>query len=292
MKKLENKIYTQVNQLSCDYHRIVVPMIGLPDVKPKNPVFFFSRLCNEGLDFIQELKKSGVKIVCDLDDYFFLDPDHYLYDYWVENEISRNMIDTIKLADVCTTTNTWLASEILPFNKNVEIIPNALPFDYGQYTISPETIFGSKFVYVAGKSHLPDIGLLGNLPNTTICGIKVDGFQYKPHVSILEYMNLYDGHACSLAPLRDTKFNNCKSNLKMLEAGAKGIPLVASRVKPYFNDVDSEYVIYCDRDWENTLKKYSAYDLMEKGLQLASFVRSKYNLSNINILRKELFENL
>jgi len=38
-----------------------------------------------------------------------------------------------------------------------------------------------------------------------------------------------------LIPLRDTPFNNAKSELKMLEMGAKGIAVCVSGVYPYTN---------------------------------------------------------
>ena len=51
--------------------------------------------------------------------------------------------------------------------------------------------------------------------------------------SSFEYGNIYDEFDVALAPLYNDKFNNCKSSLKIMEAGFKGLPIVVSDVNPY-----------------------------------------------------------
>lgn len=66
-----------------------------------------------------------------------------------------------------------------------------------------------------------------------------------------KYMTAYNGHQIALAPLKDSLFNSCKSNLKALEAGAKGLALVTSKVKPYFNKQDQQMILFAEtkEDW-------------------------------------------
>jgi hypothetical protein len=66
---IEPKLYTQVDEISCDYHRIVIPSINLNDLKLKVPVFLFNRTCRLGVNFLHKIRSQGVKIVCDLDDF-------------------------------------------------------------------------------------------------------------------------------------------------------------------------------------------------------------------------------
>jgi hypothetical protein len=59
-----------------------------------------------------------------------------------------------------------------------------------------------------------------------------------------------------LAPLRNTQFNRCKSPLKALEYGARGIPVIASNVEPYRGFVrhgETGFLIEHDREWPDAL---------------------------------------
>jgi glycosyltransferase involved in cell wall biosynthesis len=48
-----------------------------------------------------------------------------------------------------------------------------------------------------------------------------------------DYATIYDSFDVAIAPLYEGRFNECKSALKMLEAGFKGLPIVVSDVDPY-----------------------------------------------------------
>jgi len=70
------------------------------------------------------------------------------------------------------------------------------------------------------------------------------------------YHSISDFHV-ALAPLRDDEFNRCKSPVKALEAGALGIPVVASAAGPYVDFVvDGETGFLCRTraDWERAIK--------------------------------------
>jgi DNA topoisomerase VI subunit B len=178
------------------------------------------------------------------------------------------------------------------------VVPNALPFDSGQFTRSEDRYSKSKVVYVAGKSHIPDIGLIGEFDSSlTICGVdyKLSNQKYsvvEDHLPLHEYMSLYDGHQVAIAPLVNTKFNRCKSNLKLLEAGAKGIPLFASEVLPYYNNTDMKVIKYVpDYMFKEHISRYSNQSLIELGEETAEHVRKHYSLVDANLLRKQLFES-
>ena len=70
-------------------------------------------------------------------------------------------------------------------------------------------------------------------------------------------MDVYNGHAISVAPLVNTSFNRSKSNLKALEAGAKGLAFVGSKVHPYENSLDDGVVLLADGkpQWRTILKR-------------------------------------
>lgn len=293
-------------QASCDYHRLVLPFNHIT-VRPKVPVYMFNRIPGHGRDLLK-MKRAGWRIVCDVDDYWHLDPDHYLYGSFKKSGMGRRIEEAIRVADVVTTTTAELADKIKPLNKNVHIIPNALPFDTGQFTRSTDKSSGRYFVWAGGASHKHDLSQLSGLfANVEIAGYSArcsewgaikniaTGALFTHERQNTRYMSAYDGHKVALAPLLQSAFNSCKSNLKVLEAGAKGIPVIASAVKPYLNDVDRNAVTYCASrgEWHDAMKrlKSSATMAHDMGERLAEHVRNHYHLNDANRMRRQLLES-
>lgn len=297
----------------CDYHRIVMPFSNT-EIKPRTDVLVFNRIFSKGADEVAKLKRQGVKIVVDLDDFYQLNPEHYLAHLYAPN--TRTIVEMVKLADVVIVTTEYLAYKIRHLNSNVVVIRNALPFDDDQFTLSNDRTSGTPIIWAGGASHEPDLRLLSNTfddsllsiagyeASSTVTGqewVKIrrslPNAQYKPAVdSLNHYMSAYDGHAMAVAPLVDNDFNHCKSNLKVLEAGAKGIPIVCSKVLPYYNPIDARAVTFADSkaEWHYEVVKLlrnPAYR-EDRGLFLAEHVRTHYNLKDANELRRQVIESL
>lgn len=311
-KELENKLVLDIRlNTSCDYHRIVLPFsYDNGNIKPKVPVFMFNRICSYGIDFLFKLKSEGVKIIMDIDDHYQLDPSHYLYGTFLRNGTMQELISNLKMADVVTTTTPLLASRIRHLNRNIVVIPNALPFDEGQFTLSMDKTSKSPIVWCGGASHYNDLKEIQGIPlsekitfvgyneeNTEWKKIRIDhlDINYEPEMEINRYMTGYDGHSIAIAPLTDSVFNGCKSNLKVLEAGAKGLPIICSPVDPYYNSVDKDFVVYAGNktDWHNQMSKLLTYTQLreDRGMALAEHVRLQYNLKDANILRRQVIES-
>lgn len=280
------------------------------EIKPKVPVFIFNRISTHGVEFLYKLKAAGVKIIMDIDDHYQIDPSHYLYSAFLRDGMMPHLMNNLKIADVVTTTTPLLASKLRHLNRNIVVIPNALPFDTDQFTMSEDKESKSPIVWVGGASHYNDLKEIQNLPSIdkiTFVGfdennqewlkIKVDHPKalYENQRKLYNYMDAYDGHKFAIAPLADTVFNNCKSNLKVLEAGAKGIPIICSKVEPYYNSVDRDVVVFAGNksEWNAQINKLCAYkDLREdRGAALAEHVRLHYNLHDANELRRQVIES-
>lgn len=103
-----------------------------------------------------------------------------------------------------------------------------------------------------------------------------------------------------IAPAQNTLFNNCKSNLKVLEYGAIGIPVVASNIDPYR---DFFYALKADteEDWEQHLTDLiENYEIRNQlGIELHNYVKEYFSLekginSYLNLfqsLKKEEFDS-
>lgn len=292
---------------ACDYHRIVMPF-SYADIKPRVPVFVCNRMATGGLPELQRRKKSGEKIVVDIDDYWILDDSHYLYQRFAIAGMTELLINCLRLADVVTVTTPHLASRVREINRSVVVIPNALPFDRGQFTRSENKYSDRTFIWAGGASHRDDLKLLPDAgKDLCIAGVKPGvaewthclagrrGHSVKLGLPLSEYMSVYDGHLCALAPLVDSEFNRCKSNLKMLEAGAKGLAFIASDVRPYLNEVDQDVVLYADSDWgfyeKMTTIKNCPQLAEEQAQNLSDHVRKNYHLDDANELRRQVIES-
>lgn len=314
LKQYGNLLVEHRPTSGCWFHRVGEPLKAfgddLPD--PKNTTIWFSRLSAIPYEKLKEYKLAGVKIWIDQDDHFILSPNHVLKETYRVNGMGDRFKALLDLADVVTVTNDYLASQLKPYtNGEVVIVPNALSYDEGQFTLSEDTESGTPIVYVGGNTHLHDLELVRRaipLNELTIGGVNKDcqvwkevtkrfaGVSTKPQATLDSYMNLYEGHKIALAPLEKNNFNACKSNLKILEAGAKGLPIVTSRVHPYYNDLDKDVVIYgnSENSWRSAVTKLLKDDeyRKDKGLELAAHVRQHYQLSDANKIRRQIIESL
>lgn len=307
--EVESKLLVDVKPtLSCDYHRLVVPL-DYGTLRSDKEVLFFNRNSTLGRFKVEEMKAQGYKIVVDVDDFWHLPPTHYLYKN-LSQYMATEIPMYIRLADVVTASTPELAYEVMKLNKNVVVVQNGLPFDKGQFTLSPNTTTQSQLVYVAGASHKNDSRMMGEGTfgnSLTLAGyepthpewVKMKEYfpqaKYKSPLRAESYMSLYDGHSVAVAPLVEDKFNICKSNLKVLEAGAKGIPIICSPTLPYLNMKDKDVVLYASdqQEWLDIAKKLSTdkpfYKEMSKGL--ASHVRKHYHLDDSNKIRQQIFDS-
>ena len=305
----------------CDYHRVVMPFAD-NNFQPKENVLVFNRVFSRGSEEVKRLKKQGVKIIVDLDDFYSLNPEHYLASVFTSH--TKNIMEMVQLADVVIVTTEYLAYKIRHLNSNVVVIRNALPFDTGQFTYSSDKISDTPLIWAGGASHYADLSLVSNTFDDnllTVAGFevyphaphgshqqlttaewtkvlrKLPNAEYKSAVSNLgEYMTVYDGHSIAIAPLVDNAFNSCKSNLKTLEAGAKGLPIICSKVLPYYNPVDASVVTYAESkaDWHYEVVKLQRNPnyAQDRGLMLGEHVRTHYNLKDANELRRQVVESL
>lgn len=81
-----------------------------------------------------------------------------------------------------------------------------------------------------------------------------------------------------------------------MEAGAKGIAIIASKTHPYYNDLDAPFVDYVESkaDWKKVID-YAAVNpsyVYDRGHRLAEHVREHYSMHKVNELRKQLYTDL
>lgn len=282
-------------------------------------------------ELIIQAKKAGVKIVVDIDDFWHLPDHHIIAQDWLKNGMPQKVVNMLKLADTVWTTNWYLAKKISHHNTNVLVIPNAI--DFAQAQFNPVEVGRSdrfSIGWAGSEAHNRDLYCLSQsirrLHETSkIAGkycMMLGGFALNENYKMwIEYEKIFDNKKdpgsylrimkadvhnyavmynymdVALAPLVDDSFNNCKSNLKMLEAGALGIPIIASDVVPYSEVLDrvTGFKVKNNKhDWYKHINWFirNPKAAKEMGANLQGYVKENYNIDKVNELRKQSLRQL
>jgi glycosyltransferase involved in cell wall biosynthesis len=233
---------------------------GLPKPPPDLAIFHRPRDGWGFRRFLKSLQKQNIPCFADVDDLIF-DPALAGFSPGVRNSlVSEKQTRTIfnshfkalqnfSTLTVSTQPLAVEAQRCFP-SMQVEVVPNAVAFDWAN-----EPVLLPDFDQAAGilgyfpgtRSHDRDFAML----STTLCKfleefpdwkLRVAGplslpaqfptsrIEQIPKLDFSDYKNLLKKSALVLAPLETTRFNECKSALKIIEAGAWGIPAVAAPI--------------------------------------------------------------
>jgi len=224
--------------------------------------------------------KLGKKVVLDLDDNFWDVPEsHKLYDNLKATKKDRAMISTVlSFADVITVSTEPLKQrvekhmlDVFGIEKKVVVIPNFndAPFWKGK----PKKPDPKKIVigYAGSNSHNDDIAMImpvisklmkkyPNLYFQTIGTIDKEGLylfngmteEERGRCEIVNASSTFNTYPkrmrqvmwdIVIAPLVDSAFTRCKSHIKWMEYAMYKRPVIASRVYPYFMELQGRQVI-------------------------------------------------
>lgn len=214
-------------------------------------------------DKIQKVVKTPV--IYEIDDMLINIPSwNFASDYYNKNE--KYVKQMMRWADGMICSTDMLKEVYSEFNERIEVIPNHLPkfiwgeiyekHLYGPREKRPRIFWGGSQNHFALKKMAKEgikggdfgDGLLNFIRKTTdkydwvfmgamaqeLNDIK-NKITFVPWAPVFNYPAVMKGiepDIC-IAPLEDSKFNSCKSNIKMLEFAACGAPGVYSDVHPY-----------------------------------------------------------
>jgi len=158
-----------------------------------------------------------------------------------------DMTALMRTADVVTTPSAGLAEHYREaVSTEVRVIENYIDAPAPRDAPSrPEVVVG----WVANAEHRTDIERLGlretfqrvldHHPNVHIvsigCGVRLDNQRYHhiPEVPFHELRSAIASFDIGLAPIGDSAFNRSRSNVKVKEYAALGVPWLASPIGPY-----------------------------------------------------------
>jgi hypothetical protein len=157
-------------QSGADYHRLSLPFQYLgadldilntetvANLFSKAKVVVYNRTPGFDINYLLAFrKKYGFKVVIDLDDYWMLSSKSIHYASWKKQNTTQIVLEGLMNADFVTVTNARLAEQALKYNRNVEVVPNALPYGEGQFADTRYESEITRIMYAGG-------GVDGQLP--------------------------------------------------------------------------------------------------------------------------------
>lgn len=118
----------------------------------------------DNVNRIKWLKKNGIKVIVDTDDFWKTDHRHPNHQTFIKTQLARKKSELLKLADYITTTTPIYRDTIkkLLGVDNVVVFPNAVNEEEKQFQSKPIESDLVRFGWLGGSSHEHDLNLMGD----------------------------------------------------------------------------------------------------------------------------------
>ena len=317
----------------CGYHRVMLPLAFMNDIKgyvtnyitedktDDWDILLYNRICQYDLNWNKTKELLGCQVVMDIDDHWQLPLNHLYYNTYqdIAERIERNLMQ----ADLVTVTNSNLLNKVKQFNDNVIVMPNALPYGLNQFNDTRVKSDKVRLFWCGSISHDNDIKILkeplkrlqGRKDIQMVMGGYNDSDAYTKSIwdkmfsmftgnlpsiklhsaSPTQYMDMYNFADIVLIPLEDSEWHACKSNLKILEAAAKRLPVICSNVAPYNMDVDAPVLwVNNQKDWFRYINLLTNNPSLRENLgnELYAWASKRYNFQEINQQRYDAYKSI
>ena len=308
------------DQQGCGFHRISIPLASLiksgvadgridmapwPDhvIQAASPdVIVLQRQVEDGnLDTIARWRTllPDTLFVYELDDYLGEIPPASFHAGFMPPNIAEKVSRGVSLCDRATTTTEPMAEWLRSLGaKDVHVVPNALPAE--KLTAREPRQSGKlRIGFAGGMSHSGDLRLIepameeiGDAVEWVFFGTRPDGakgikVEYHDGQAPTTYL---DGIAkldvdVFLAPLEDNTFNRCKSNLRLIEAGAVGACVIAQDMPTYrVNNPPVFTYAGTPEEWTSCIRAFMASKIADRRRSadaLRSWVGRHYVLERV-----------
>lgn len=243
------------------------PLVELEREKP-DVIILQCRYMNSSLREIERIKRhSGAMRIYELDDYIIDVPSKNAHSRNMPKDMRSLVQRGIAMCDRVVVSTQPLADALSSMHHDIRVVPNMLASQlwhglHGRRQTSAKPRVG----WGGGTSHRGDLELIADV--VRILADEVDWVFFgmcpdllKPYIKEFHAgvsLQAYPAKLASLnldlavAPLEHNLFNDCKSNLRLLEFGACGFPVVCSDTKAYAG------YLPCTRVANNTTEQWLA----------------------------------
>lgn len=190
-----------------------------------------------------------LRIVMDFDDLLTGVSRHNIYHQSIWKDMPRRLGELARLSDCFTVSTEPLAAAMRKVHEQVLTIHNGIDPAQWTHVTRASRDHGRKLRvgWVGGYSHAGDLALIREVVATLsdevdwimlgMCLEETKPYlkEFHPAVPYAEYPAKFASLDLdlALAPLEITHFNECKSNLRLLENGILGVPVIATDITPY-----------------------------------------------------------
>ncbi|WP_194788000.1 glycosyltransferase [Pseudomonas sp. UFMG81] len=223
-------------------------MLELEREKP-DVVILQCRYTSAAINEIERIKRySNARRIYEIDDYILDVPKKNAHGRNMPSNMREMVTRGIGLCDRLVVSTEPLADALRGMIDDIRVVPNMLAAPlWGDLASQRQTSARPRVGWAGGTSHGGDLELLIDVVKTLADEVDWVFFGMCPEILrpyIKEFhkgvpMGLYPRKLASLnldlalAPLEQNLFNDCKSNLRLLEYGACGFPVVCTDTKAY-----------------------------------------------------------
>jgi len=284
-----------------NHENIITPFIPSKfEVIRANPdIFYFNNaLQDEHYTFLQWLKsETNVFIVFSLDDLIISLPKKNDARRLSHKDMRHRLRKTLAVCDRLIVSTEPLAEAFSDYCDDIVVVPNSIDMERWSTVIAPLPQKREKLRvgWAGGELHRGDLDMIVELVKETaqqldwiFMGMCPDDL--KPYIHEYHEFASFDEYPekmaaldldLAIAPLEQNSFNEAKSNLRLLEYGILGWPVICTDIYPY--QTNNPPVVRVDNtkeDWLNAIRAAISEPelLKEKGLELRKWVLSNYTL--------------
>lgn len=211
--------------------------------------------------------------VAELDDYLLNLPMKNGHRGQLPQDMQRVLKRWLDLTDRLVVSTTPLAEAMAKLHRDIRVVHNRLPPErWGHLSSLRRQGQRPRVGWAGGSSHQGDLELIADVLKALagevewvflgMCPAPMRSYLHEHHtpVNIASYpqklasLNL----DLAVAPLEHNLFNDCKSNLKLLEYGACGYPVVCSDVAAYRCGLPVTRVKNRYKDWVDAIRMHLA----------------------------------
>lgn len=212
-------------------------------------VIFQGRYSARAAEGIESFKRyTSAFRIFELDDYLLDVPGANEHKRFLAKEIQASLRQSVGLCDRLVVSTQTLAEVMADMNGDIRVVPNMLPPDRWVHLQGLRGTGAKPRVgWGGGTSHTGDLLLIKDVVKALadevhwvffgMCPDELRPYIHEYHepVSLEKYpaklasLNL----DLAVAPLEQHIFNDCKSNLRLLEYGACGYPVVCTETRSY-----------------------------------------------------------
>lgn len=238
-----------------------------PDV-----MVFQRQISAQQLDFLRLSKACSPSFkVYELDDYLPNVPIKSAHRSHMPKDVVKSLRKALTFVDRFTVSTDELANAYEGMHPVMHVVNNYLPVPiWGDLHSERNQGKKPRVGWAGGASHTGDLELIESVVKALanevewvffgMCPDKLLPYVHEFHSGVP--ISLYAAKLASLnldlalAPLEQNIFNQCKSNLRLLEYGACGFPVICTDIAPYRGSLPVTRVRNKHKDWVDAIREH------------------------------------